>query len=44
MAKIKGKLKEGVKAIDECSLPGKLKLWCLQFGFDAKTHVAIDSL
>ena len=27
-----GKLEEGLNAIDECDLPGKLKLWCLQFG------------
>ena len=32
MAEIKGKLEEGMKAIDDCGLPGKLKLWCLQFG------------
>ena len=32
VAEIKGKLEEGMKAIDECGLPGKLKLWCLQFG------------
>ena len=31
VAKIKGKLEEGLKAIHECALPGKLKLWCLQF-------------
>ena len=29
---IKRQLEEGLKAIDECGLPGKLKLWCLQFG------------
>ena len=32
VAEIKGKLKEGLKAIDACSVPGKHKLWCLQFG------------
>ena len=23
---------EGLESIDKCSLPGKLKLWCLQYG------------
>lgn len=29
---IKKRLKEGLVIIDSCGLPGKLKLWCWQFG------------
>ena len=32
VTEIKGTMEDGLKAIDECGLPGKLKLWCLQFG------------
>ena len=32
VAEVKNQLEEGLSAIDKCGLPGKCKLWCLQFG------------
>ncbi len=39
-------MKEGLKVIDECGPPMKLKLHCIvsAFWFDAKVNVAPDSM
>lgn len=29
---IKRQMEEGLRSIDKCGLPGKLKAWCFQFG------------
>ena len=40
---VKDKMEDGLKSIDECGLPAKLKIWCLQYGLMPRL-VTFDSL